>query len=193
MRAFLAIDLPATVKQSLSTVQQRLASSQADVKWVEPHQLHLTLKFLDEISTVQQTAAESLVRHLTSHQPVFSMSVGPVGAFPSAHAPRVLWVGVQEGQRPLTALAHAIEQASPAAGWPSDARPFSPHITLGRVRSARNRVALVRQMESLTWNPPPSWPATAVTLYESRLASTGPCYTALVVIPFSPRTTGSSV
>lgn len=188
MRAFIALTLPEAVRHSLAALQDTLATSRADVRWVDVQQLHLTLKFLDDITDEQRRAVEALLVRIAQETPALTLSLESVGAFPSVRAPRVVWVGVKEGQDDVTRLACAIEAASATLPVRREPRPFAAHITLGRVRSPRHLAALTRHLEQIVWQPPQPWTARAVTLYESRLGSSGATHIVLAHVPFGGST-----
>jgi 2'-5' RNA ligase len=183
MRTFIAVELPQTVRAGLVTLQGELAKAQADVKWVEPENLHLTLKFLGEITDEQRQAIESLLKRVADHEEPFTLGLGGVGAFPSVTAPRVIWVGLGEGEEPVARVAQMIEEGGRAIGLRREERPFATHLTLGRVRSSRRRTALAQLLRETTWEPPSPWRVTSITLYQSVLGPGGPRYTVLADIP----------
>ena len=183
MRAFVGIHLPEDVRASLAQLQRELAQSRADVKWVAPEHLHVTLKFLDEISDAQRQAVETLLGRLAGSEEPFPLVVSSVGAFPSIESPRVIWVGLAEGRERLTRMAQAIEREGAAIPLRKEERPLSPHLTLGRVRSPNNRHALVQRLRDTVWQPPTPWQVATLTLYQSTLGPSGPHYTALAEIP----------
>ena len=183
MRLFIAVPLPDQVRAALGQLQERLAEAQADVKWVEPANLHLTLKFLGDMPEGQVPAIIEALATAARSAARVELGLGALGAFPSMASPRVVWVGLHEGAQPLAALAQQLELLGRTFGWPHAERPFSPHLTLGRVRSPRGRAQLVHALREAAWRPPSPWPATAVTLYQSVLSSSGPRYTALADAP----------
>ena len=109
MRAFLALTLPDGVERSLAVLQQELAGTGADVKWVAPPNLHVTLKFLDEITEQQRHAIEGVLAEVGRVEAPFSTTLDRVGAFPSLSSPRVVWVGVGEGRERVIRLAERLE------------------------------------------------------------------------------------
>ena len=183
MRAFLGIALPDTVQSSLKRLQDQLRASGADVKWVEPDHLHVTLKFLDEITDDQRRMVETMLGRVAEHERAFTLKFGHVDAFPSTDAPRVLWVGLAHGKETVIRIAQAIEREGQAIPLRREERPFAAHVTLGRVRTPRNRVALTQRLRETDWQPPASWHVTALTLYQSVLSSDGPRYSVLADIP----------
>ena len=183
MRAFIGIALPPVVRSSLATLQRQLAASRADVKWVEPANLHVTLKFLDEISDDQRQAVIALLARVAEAVAPFPLGLEGLGAFPSVMSPRILWVGLAEGREAAAHLGEMIEQAGRATSLRREERPFAAHLTIGRVRSARHLHELAHRLRSAAWQPPPPWRVTSLTLYQSRLGSEGPRYTLLADLP----------
>ena len=128
MRAFLAIPLPAAMRETLCEVGlgiTRLRSQRADT-------IHLTLRFLGEIEDPDAVAAA--VGPVVEKHRAFDMSLERVGVFPKEGAPRVVWVGVGEGEMQAGALAAGIEGALVPLGFPRERRPWHGHVTLGRFR-----------------------------------------------------------
>jgi len=187
MRAFIGIALPDAVRSSLVGLQRQLGESGADVKWVEAGNLHVTLKFLDEITEEQRGHVEALLGRLAGGEAPFTLGLKPVGAFPSVRAPRVVWVGLEEGRESAVRIAEKIEQGCQTHRLRREERPFAAHVTLGRVRSPRRCEALAQRFQTLAWEPPEPFQVTALTLYRSDLHSSGPRYTALAEVPLTPR------
>jgi RNA 2',3'-cyclic 3'-phosphodiesterase len=183
IRCFLAIDLPEELRPGLAQVQEELQRSHADVRWVAPGNIHLTLKFFgnvpdDEIDTLAQAAREAAAE--TS--PLQLQATG-AGAFPSPTAPRVVWLGLGGDIVHLTQLFYRLEKAFAALGYPPEGRAFNPHLTLGRVKSPANRERLAKLLAKL---PPVDWPPFEVKeliLFQSVLSPKGSTYTPLQVIP----------
>lgn len=182
MRGFIALSLPSPVRAALQQLQERLAATQADVAWVRPGQLHLTLKFLDEITPAQVQALQARLAALAAAHPPFRCRLAGLGAFPSPAAPRVIWVGVAEGQEAVIRLAQAIEQLAAEFKLRQEARAFSAHVTLGRVRSGRGRAALQHALAE-PWAGSEAWDVTSVQLYQSVLNPTGAVHTLLAGCP----------
>ncbi|CAG0971246.1 RNA 2',3'-cyclic phosphodiesterase [Geobacter sp.] len=130
MRLFVAIDLPDDIRQSVADTCRGLPG----VRWLPPDQLHLTLRFIGEADDAVDAAIRSGLAIITS--PAFPLSLQGVGCFPSPRRPRVLWVGLNGGE-PLMQLQREVETAVVTAGIPPEERPFSPHITLARLKDHR--------------------------------------------------------
>ena len=190
MRAFIAIALPAEVREALGRLQQDLAASRADVKGVEREHLHVRLKFLGEITDAQRRDVEARLGRIAGEEAPFLLSVRDLGAFPSAAAPRVLWVGLAEGRERVQRMAEAIEHGGAALGLAKEDRPFAAHVTIGRVRSGRRRQQLARGLQDVAWQPPAPWRVTSLALYQSVLGSGGPRYTVLAELPLGRGVSG---
>ena len=192
MRAFVGISLPGHVRDALEQLQQALQAAQADVKWVEPSNLHVTLKFLDEITEEQRQAVEAMLARVAAYEPAFQLGIEGVGAFPSPTAPRVIWVGLVTGKEVVARIVEAIEREGANIPLRKEERSFSPHLTLGRVRSSRHQQRLVQQLREVTWQAPSAWQVSSLTLYQSELSSAGPRYTVLADLPFGKPTSSES-
>ncbi len=135
LRTFIAIELDQELRQKLADVQSRLRREvppQA-VRWVRPEAIHLTLKFLGDTSQDQvEQVKEALDRAAREVSP-FEFTVGGVGCFPNTRRPRVVWIGLHEPTGALRRLRDAVEAQVAPLGFPSEKRPFGPHLTLGRV------------------------------------------------------------
>lgn len=187
MRAFLALELPVEVRTALADLQRELAQAQADVKWVELPNLHVTLRFLGEITEAQRLQVQNLLTQVAGRFQPIQVRVDTIGAFPSLSAPRVVWVGIEQGREPLEQLAEQVEAGLAAQGFPRADHPFQAHVTLGRARSPRHRARLVACLQQTGWKAPPPCVVSGLTFFQSTLTSSGPRYTALATIPFSLR------
>ncbi len=169
MRAFIAVELSEAVRAEVARLQETLRSAGADVKWVEPENLHLTLKFLGEIDESRVAQVEEALRSAVSPFRSFSFRLEGVGAFPRVNSPKVLWVGVGEGKPKLAELGAAVEKRC----------AFSPHLTIGRVRSGAGLAQLIQQLEAAEFRASVSTPAEKLVLFQSTLSSHGSIYTPL--------------
>ena len=135
LRLFIAIPLPAPVREALADLQGQLAelAPPRAVRWVRPEGIHLTLKFLGDVPAAQQRAIEGGMAQAAAGHAPFTLTVERLGCFPNVNRPRVVWVGVHGERDALQALRDAVEAAIAPLGYPPESRPFSPHLTLGRV------------------------------------------------------------
>jgi 2'-5' RNA ligase len=178
MRAFIAIELPKEIRNVLSGFQDELMKTRAQVKWVKPENIHLTLKFLGEIEQGKVLEIHSVLNGIAQENPPFRVCLSSLGAFPKLQYPRIIWIGVNDAQ-PVIEIAKDLDKQLIKIGLPAESRPFSTHITLGRVRSGLNRKALVERLESLNKNLSPASPEFKVfnlTLFKSTLTPRGPIY-----------------
>ena len=175
VRAFVALELEPTLRAALGELQARLRPRLGDVKLVRPDAVHLTLRFLGEATPAQVEAlVPALAAAAATCPPVAARAAG-LGCFPESGSPRVLWVGL-ELPPPVLELQRACESAARAAGFDAEARPFRPHLTLGRWRSRAARPELppvelgVARLDSLV-------------LFRSRTRPEGATYTPLARFP----------
>jgi 2'-5' RNA ligase len=183
IRAFLAIELPEALRPGLAQVQGELKRSRAEVRWVPPGNIHLTLKFFGNVPEADIGSLALAAGEAAAGEEPFHLKVTVAGAFPSPKAPRVVWVGLGGDVVPLTRLYHKLEKAFAALGYLPEGRAFNPHLTLGRVKSPVNREKLAGMLAKL---PPLNWPPFTVKeliLFQSVLSPQGSKYTPLKVIP----------
>jgi RNA 2',3'-cyclic 3'-phosphodiesterase len=135
IRAFIAIELPPELKQELTELEIKLKKNSPPViKWVDPASIHITLKFLgDTPDTIVDKLLLAMAESAVGVSP-FKLEVRQVGAFPAVERPQVIWVGVSGEMDQLAQLQKKIEKNMEPLGFKPEARPFSPHLTLGRVR-----------------------------------------------------------
>jgi 2'-5' RNA ligase len=132
IRAFIAIELAKEIQTGLDRVLSLLRPAAKAVRWVPAGNIHLTLKFLGDTPVDKIELVKGALEDETRQQKRFTIQVGTLGAFPNLRRPRVIWVGVQ-APADLANLAARLEKATAALGFPPEERPFSPHLTLGRV------------------------------------------------------------
>jgi 2'-5' RNA ligase len=134
IRAFIAIDLPPEVLQCLEDVSEQLREKLigAPVRWVPVENIHLTLKFLGDVSELNIDMLTDFLQSIVSNGKQFEISVGGLGAYPKPHRPRVIWVGV-EAPPDLMIAQRSVESEISRLGYARERRPFNPHLTLGRV------------------------------------------------------------
>lgn len=166
----------------MAELVRHLARSQADVKWVEEENFHLTLKFLGEVDPGRLGEVAGALRSAVREVPAFRFQATGTGAFPSPRRARVIWVGVGEGTSQLRHLAARVDAELARLGFPPEERPFTPHLTLGRVRSPRGLDELARLLEGARF-PALEVTVDGIVLFQSVLGRAGPLYTALNRFP----------
>jgi 2'-5' RNA ligase len=187
LRSFLAVELPAELQQaiarSLAPLQKSLPARL--IRWVPSHNVHLTLKFLGDVSPAGlEQLAGALQPEAAAHS-VFPCQAGTLGAFPNPRRARVLWIGL-EAPPALTALARGVEAVAARLGYLPETRPFSPHLTVGRVGQSAGVPDLQRIHTALEATPVGrlgTFSVQAVQIFKSDLQASGPVYTRLYSLP----------
>ena len=188
MRCFVAIALPAPVKTLLVRVQETLRRADADVKWVEEENLHLSLKFLGELDEEALARLKGILSVEALRWPAMSLSYSGTGTFPERGEPRVVWAGCGGDLSTLAALAGAVERAAEQVGVPRERKPFIAHLTIGRVRSGRNAKRLQSAIAAQREVPLGRDDVKEFVLYRSTLTQQGPIYESIAAFPLaSPR------
>lgn len=181
IRCFLAIDLPEDLRPQLALVQGELKKSQADVRWVPPGNIHVTLKFFGNVPDAEIPNIIAAAREGAAEQAPLTLKVTGAGAFPNVRSPRVVWLGLGGDMLSLTQFFYRLEKAFAALDYPPEGRAFNPHLTLGRVRSPEGRAQLSRAIEKLVVDWPP-FPVREIILFQSVLSPKGSTYTPIEVI-----------
>ena len=177
MRAFIAIELPATIKDILYRTCLELGESIAPraVRWVKPENIHLTLRFLGDTQPDLIPQIGRAIDQKVGHLPMIDLELNELGSFPNSKSPRIIWVGIGGEVDLLNQLHISIEQALNRFGWEPEGRRFYPHLTIGRVKDRKSvnqaNLPYGRVVESL------SFTVMAVTLIESVLKPEGASYT----------------
>ena len=182
MRAFIAIEIPQETKLALAKLEDRFKQTNADVKWVAPENLHLTLKFLGDIDGAQAEKITAIIENVANNHPPYPVKISSVGAFPKLSLLKVVWVGLDTGAEETKKIFKDLEERLEKLGIPKDERPFSTHITLGRTRSPSNRNLLAKEIKIITENfelDNSEFQVRKITLFKSILSPNGPTYEVL--------------
>jgi 2'-5' RNA ligase len=167
MRLFYAIAADDEAKAAAAAAVARLRRAPADYRWVDPRDMHVTLRFLGETPETDLPEVEARMRRAAARTAPFELAYGGVGAFESLEDARVVWVGLEEGLVPMSALAGLLERDEP--------RPFSPHLTMGRRRRGTTPPEFTAALRA-----EPVWslrrPVAKLSLYASRPAPFGHAY-----------------
>lgn len=180
-RAFIAIELNEDAHAELASLQSCLKSSEADVKWVSPESIHITLKFLGNIDGKKVEEVKGILKEVAASQEPFWMTLKEAGAFPKIDFPKVIWVGIDKGKDESSEIAELLEERLEAIGIPREDRPFHPHATLGRAKSTKNIDRLKKIMTDLKFEPKAIVEVGGLILFQSQLATKGPIYTPLFI------------
>jgi 2'-5' RNA ligase len=189
IRAFIAISLSEEIYQAIDLVMDvlKVKLPNAPLRWAPARNIHLTLKFLGDVSEAKLDRLQETLQAEVSQHTIFEMSVGHFGAFPSLYKPRVLWIGVgssgsTQSVQPLQAIQAGIESQMAGLGYPKEERAFSPHLTLARVAryaSAEEVQAISRAISGYEPGLLGTIKVGEVHLYRSELSRAGAVYTRL--------------
>ena len=153
-RVFCAIDLPPALKQKLDDHISRLRqASDCKASWARPDNVHLTIKFLGDIPVANIKKLSEAAARATQSLPPFRLTAEQCGVFPSHGPPRVLWIGITDSDGKLAQLHAQLEEECAIAGFPKEARPFHPHLTIARLRHSTNARSLGTAHRALDFEP----------------------------------------
>ncbi len=173
IRAFIALPLPGSVRHLLADIQSRLKRAGIKASWPQPDRFHLTLKFLGEIPCDRLEKIQTVVDRFSGQYPDLVLAAGSLGVFPKIKKARVLWADIKGDTRRLEQLCHELDNVLERLGIPGRTRPFSPHITLARIKVPVSSHTLENQIQKYAdrWSDPFS--ADSMVLYESILSAKG--------------------
>jgi len=174
MRAFIAIDLPESVRAAFRRTQALFRSGSPDARWTQPEGIHLTLKFLGEISDAKVKEVSESLKNLGRFEG-FGIELKGFGFFPDARRPRVLWAGV-EAPAGLGQLAEQVEEAMRKIGFAREPRAFRPHLTLARFRVPQPQPALQALLTQQGEQELGNFAVSEFFLFESKLSPQGAEY-----------------
>lgn len=177
-RSFVAFDIDQeTVRRNLATVQGMLVETGADLRLVKPENIHVTLRFLGDISP---SLVDELHREMEKivFAP-FEIEIKGLGAFPNLRHINVVWAGIHRGANELRGIFHQLEPNLQKSGFKPDVKGFSPHLTIARVKTSRNKTELVRRIEELEDYDFGLVKARCLRLKRSILTPEGPIYSVL--------------
>ncbi|MCW4004044.1 MAG: RNA 2',3'-cyclic phosphodiesterase [Candidatus Bathyarchaeota archaeon] len=178
IRSFIAFDMEnEAVLARLGAVQKQLVETGADLKMVAPQNIHVTLRFLGDISpTMVEKVYEAMKQVKFSP---FTVQLCGLGVFPSLSYPRVVWVGMTQGAEQLKSIFSQLEPQIQSLGFPKDAYGFSPHLTTARVRSGKNKQQLAEFVTKKANYDFGAISADCLRLKKSVLSPQGPTYSTL--------------
>lgn len=178
IRSFIAFDIEsAQVLERITHMQKILAETRADLKLVEPKNIHITLRFLGNIPP---SMIDKIYENMkTVKFEPFNVKIQGVGAFPNMRYPRVLWAGIREGADQLRNIFNQLESQLRSLGFAPDQKGFSPHLTIARVKSGRNKAELARRVEETLNYEFGIVEAKCLRLKRSDLTPKGPIYSTL--------------
>jgi RNA 2',3'-cyclic 3'-phosphodiesterase len=187
LRTFIAVEIPPHVQKKIQqeTEPLRKELGLSLIRWVPTQNIHITLKFLGDVSPASVDHVTQILRTEADSCPAFDIHIGGLGSFPSLRRPRVLFIGIQAPAE-FEALYRGIESACARLGYESEQRSFSPHLTIGRIRqdaSATDQQKIRRALEGITIDALGTARVNSVHLYKSDLKPTGSVYTQIFSAP----------
>ena len=181
MRSFIAIELPEGVKSAISELQQEFKKCKADIRWVKPDNIHLTLKFLGDTDEKIFDSIVEATKEACIVYKEFALEIKGVGVFPNMRAPRVLWVGISDNDS-LSGLQKSVEDGLIKLGFSPEKRRFRPHLTLGRFKSSSGKEGLYDKIEEHKNLKLGSIEVKSIFLIKSELTPSGSEYTKIAGI-----------
>ena len=178
MRAFIAIEISSEIRRALTLLVKELQKEGIQGRWVPLSNIHLTLRFLGNIQNEHVVEIVKLMEEVAKGFRPFTVSLEGLGAFPSAARPRVLWVGVGDGQDALSRLQEQLERGLVSMGFPPEEKAFKPHLTVARFKFPKEEVRrkvyqACRKREKKGWG---AMAVASMVLFESILSSEGAHY-----------------
>lgn len=178
IRTFVAVEIDAAITGRAVEVIDKLRSVPVDVKWVEPENMHLTVKFLGDVDISDTYEVCKAVTRAVKDVEPFDLEIRGVGAFPNIQRPRTIWFGGGEGEQQMADLANRLDNELFKVGFRKEGRRFQTHLTLGRVHTERGPALadLSRLLEEYVDLEVGSTPIDEVIIFSSTLTRTGPVY-----------------
>jgi len=181
MRAFIAIRLPESALKTLSNIQEKLKPINSGIIWTKPQNLHLTVKFLGEISEGQLNKIKEVTEEAARTTPAFRLKLERLVAFPSPRAARIIWAGSKQAPAALKQLAANLENRIAETGIPKEKRDFRAHVTIGRVKTRSPAAGFQMTLDNagIPEDINCEFDCEKITLFESVLGDAGPVYRAI--------------
>ncbi len=180
-RGFIAIEINAT--SSILEFEKEIKKTGADIKLVEPQNIHITLKFLGDVEETLIDEIERIMKNAVKEIKPFTMKLNETGVFPNNNYVRVIWIGIKEAQI-IETIVKTIDEHLSELGFKKENRGFSPHLTIGRVKSAKNKQILLEVIEKYKDVEFSIQEVKSIKLMKSDLTSAGPIYTTIKDVTF---------
>lgn len=181
-RSFIAIESNEKVRSQLSNVLNALEQTEADLKTVEPENIHLTLRFLGNVEENRLDPIKDAIRKVSTADP-FQIRVEGLGVFPKPSFIRVIWAGVSQGTDETVSLRRQLDQELAEIGHQSDNKEFTPHYTIARMKSGKAKDKVLNEIEKRAEEEFGEIQVEEIKLKKSELTPEGPIYTDLETFP----------
>jgi RNA 2',3'-cyclic 3'-phosphodiesterase len=181
LRIFICIEVPASIKQRIDDLQQDLKEISAPMSWTRSDNVHLTIKFLGNVKASRLPKIAAACERAAAGLAEFEIEVTGAGCFPSARAPRVLWIGLNDASDSLNKIHEQIENELAGEGFEREGRRFSPHLTIGRARDPRKAGPAAEKLVAMGFEPE-RFEAREIIVMRSQLSPKGSIYTPQAII-----------
>lgn len=183
MRTFFAVNLPPNMLDKVDNISKFFMkeTSTPALKWVEKDNLHLTIKFIGEVSESKVEQVKHTIVQSLQHHKTFEIEISGLGMYPHQNNPRVVWLGIIN-EKPLIQIAQKLDQTLTTLDIKPEQRAFSPHLTIARVRRNTDKttaMAIGKTLSNYQVDPLGAFTIDRVVLYQSQLTPTGPVYSTL--------------
>ncbi len=187
LRVFLAVELSLDLCRKVSEFQQQLQNFLPHVNWVRPESIHLTLKFLGNVDASMVDQVLTALEPIGKSQPPFTLEIQGLGVFPHVRRPRILWIGCTGDIPALLNLVSGVEGALDPLDFPSEEKPYVPHLTLARIKHDNSQVGKVLTHSGLLEQPQNLGilPVARITLFRSNVTTIGVEYIPLWAVPLN--------
>lgn len=186
IRLFIALEINPDVRDRIDGIISDLKSRGGKVKWVEPKNIHLTIKFLGNTEESEVEHIKSQLDQVTKGSKPIESNLTRLGGFPNLKRPRVIWVDIEKNRENIITLARDVDSALVDIGFEKDDKPFKPHLTLGRVKDNHGLNELTEYLSHYTMKEIPLL-FDSLCLIQSTLTQKGPYYKTLHEIKFTDR------
>jgi 2'-5' RNA ligase len=186
IRAFIAIELPTAVRQTVGRIQAHLRQTRLPFRWVRPENIHLTLKFLGDIPVIRVDAVHAAMMAASTVPPP-ELTVQGIGGFPNLRRPRVLWSGLGGQLDSLARIQQCLDDNLALIGFEKERHGFKGHLTLGRAKGRVDPDLLGAALQALPETESLGFVPVELALLKSDLRPTGAVYTRLAVSTLSSR------
>ena len=179
IRSFIAIELSPPLRHHIEKIQNELKSATTDVRWVRSEGIHLTLKFLGAIDEQRVDEIGDRIEECVADTTIFTVTVGSLGAFPNSEHPKVIWLGIEDERGVLQNVQQTIDTRLTSLGFTAEKRTFSPHLTLGRIKSPKGRRTVSERLKTMGKCECGTLDVKEIFLFKSDLKPSGAVYTKL--------------
>ncbi|MBS3815365.1 MAG: RNA 2',3'-cyclic phosphodiesterase [Hadesarchaea archaeon] len=183
-RSFISIEIEEEIKNRLTKIQNELVRTGADLKLVEPENIHLTLRFLGDVPEDDLTEIKSAIQDSKKVIGPFKLQVKGMGVFPKPSYIRVIWAGVGNGSDETTAIRKSLDQNLTEIDYPPDRKDYTPHLTIARVKTGKNKDSLNEIVNENSEEDFGSCMVNGIELKESELTPEGPIYSTIEKFEF---------